>query len=73
MVKTATRGPAAAKSAQRILNVRPDSLECRNLMYTPTLVEVPTVRAFANYRKAGILILDQGQEGACTGFGLATV
>ncbi|MCC7412307.1 MAG: C1 family peptidase [Gammaproteobacteria bacterium] len=42
-------------------------------MYTPTLVEVGTTRPLASYRKAGVPILDQGQEGACTGFGLATV
>ena len=73
MVKTAKRKPTASKAARRVLDVRPDSLDFRDLMYTPTLVEVPTFRNLADYRKAGVPILDQGQEGACTGFGLATV
>ena len=54
-------------------DARPDTLDFRDLMYTPTLVEVPTSRRLADYRKARVPILDQGQEGACTGFGLATV
>lgn len=54
-------------------DARPDTLDFRDLMYTPSLVEVPTERPLAVYRKAEIPILDQGQEGACTGFGLATV
>jgi len=42
-------------------------------MFEPTLIEVPTERPLAHYLKAGVPILDQGQEGACTGFGLASV
>ena len=42
-------------------------------MFEPTLIEVPTERPLAQYVKARVPILDQGQEGACTGFGLATV
>ena len=42
-------------------------------MFTPTLVEVPPVIDLREYRKVGVPILDQGQEGACTGFGLATI
>ena len=42
-------------------------------MYEPTLVEVPTERPLSDYLKVRVPILDQGQEGACTGFGLATV
>ena len=42
-------------------------------MYEPTLIEVPTERPLETYLKAHVPILDQGQEGACTGFGLATV
>jgi hypothetical protein len=36
-------------------------------------VEVPPSRAPEDYRKVGVPILDQGTEGACTGYGLATV
>jgi len=42
-------------------------------MYEPTLIEVPTERPLETYLKAHVPILDQGKEGACTGFGLATV
>jgi hypothetical protein len=42
-------------------------------MFDPTLVDVPVRRPLADYRKRKVPILDQGSEGACTGFGLATV
>jgi hypothetical protein len=42
-------------------------------MYEPTLIEVPTERPLESYARIRVPILDQGQEGACTGFGLATV
>jgi hypothetical protein len=56
-----------------VLDARPDTLDFRDLMYQPTLIEVPPKRDLDEYRAAGVPILDQGQEGACTGFGLATV
>lgn len=64
---------AKAGGTQRLLNARPDGLDFRDRMYVPTLVEVPTRRDLNEYRKVGVPILDQGHEGACTGFGLATV
>ena len=42
-------------------------------MYVPTLVEVPTHIPLGDYLDYEVPILDQGSEGACTGFGLATV
>lgn len=42
-------------------------------MFEPSLIEVPVSRPLAEYRAAKVPILDQGQEGACTGYGLATV
>lgn len=63
----------SAAGVTRKLTVRPDGLDFRDRMYVPTLVEVPTVRELASYLTAGAPVLDQGQEGACTGFGLATV
>lgn len=60
-------------ATDRRLNARPDSVDFRDLMYVPTLVEVGTTLPLDSYRKAGVPILDQGKEGACTGFGLATV
>lgn len=72
MAKPSKNAPRIALS-ERKLTVRPDLLDFRDLMYTPTLVEVPSHRDLADYRKARVPILDQGREGACTGFGLATV
>lgn len=65
------RKTLAAKD--RRLNARPDALDFRDLMYTPTLVEVGTRIPLDRYRRRGAPVLDQGEEGACTGFGLATV
>ncbi len=59
--------------ATRVLDARPDTLDFRDLMYTPTLIEVPTHVPLGDYMDHGVPILDQGSEGACTGFGLATV
>src|SRR5512132_4305120 len=73
MSKKASKKSVSGSLQHRQLDARPDTLDFRDLMYTPTLVEVPTSRSLADYRKAGVPILDQGQEGACTGFGLATV
>lgn len=59
-------------TAYRLDAVR-DTPDFRDLLFTPTLVEVPATRPLEDYRAAGVPILDQGTEGACTGFGLATV
>lgn len=58
---------AAGKSRQ--LNVRKDPLDIRDRMYEPALM----LLASAIDHRQGAIILDQGQEGACTGFGLAAV
>ena len=42
-------------------------------MFEATLVEVPVRIALDEYQRWQVPILDQGTEGACTGFGLATV
>src|SRR5882672_8660815 len=57
----------------RHLDARPDTLDFRDRMFEPTLIEVPTSRPLEQYRKAKVPVLDQGDQGACTGFGLATV
>ncbi|MBI2768047.1 MAG: C1 family peptidase [Burkholderiales bacterium] len=62
-----------AKAVVRQLNARRDTLDFRDRMFEPTLIEVPVRIALDEYRKVGVPILDQGSEGACTGFGLATV
>jgi len=68
-----TRTTRPAKLSERRLNARPDTVDFRDLMYVPTLVEVGERRPLDEYREWGAPILDQGREGACTGFGLATV
>lgn len=62
-----------AVTPKRVKNVRPDAMDFRDLMFVPTLIEVPTTRPLSDYKKVKVPILDQGSEGACTGFGLATV
>jgi hypothetical protein len=57
----------------RNLTARPDPIDFRDAMYQATLVEVPKTRPLEDYQKVKVPILDQGAEGACTGFGLATV
>lgn len=56
-----------------ILNARRDTPDFRDRLYEATLVEVPPVLSLEEYQAHGVPILDQGREGACTGFGLATV
>jgi hypothetical protein len=63
----------ARGSTGRVLNVRADTLDFRDKMFVPTLVEVPSGIDLDTYLGRKVPILDQGTEGACTGFGLATV
>ncbi|MBI3792229.1 MAG: C1 family peptidase [Gemmatimonadetes bacterium] len=75
-------------TSRRVVNVRRDTVDFRDLMFVPTLTEVPELRTVEEYAalyapsrkgtgksaRGGVVpILDQGQEGACTGFGLAAV
>jgi hypothetical protein len=72
--RTAVRRPRRSpKTKTHRLDARADTLDFRDRMYEPTLIEVPTERPLDSYLKVHVPILDQGQEGACTGFGLATV
>lgn len=81
--KTATAKPAKnAKSGSPLgtLDARPDRLDFRDLLYRGPLRSLPPrfpsdadiKRFLPAYVKTG-LILNQGMEGACTGFGLACV
>ncbi len=71
-------GPVAARRAT--LNVTSDPQDLRDHMYMPPPNSLPKLypadadikTLLGAYSRAG-LILDQGQEGACTGFGLACV
>ncbi|MEH6404429.1 MAG: C1 family peptidase [Sneathiella sp.] len=58
-----------AAGEERILNVRPDPPDIRDRMYEPALIQL---RSKLDNRALG-KPLNQGQEGACTGFGLAAV
>src|SRR6185295_1662813 len=62
-----------SKPTKRTLDARPDTLDFRDRIFVPTLVEVSTELRLKDYKDVGVPILDQGAEGACTGFGLATV
>jgi hypothetical protein len=62
----------------RTLDARPDRLDLRDREFEPHVVSLPHAfpsdqkikEVLPKYEEAG-LILDQGEEGACTGFGLA--
>jgi hypothetical protein len=68
-----SQGARRGAAKDRVLDARPDTLDFRDRMFEPTLIEVQTERPLDEYRKIKVPILDQGTEGACTGFGLATV
>ena len=68
MPKNTTTTLTAAGS-KRVLNVRADPHDIRDRMYEPALTQL---KSEIDNRHA-TAILDQGQEGACTGFGLAAV
>ncbi|MEK6801582.1 MAG: C1 family peptidase [Nitrospirota bacterium] len=53
----------------RSLDVRPDDSDARDYIFSPSLALLPPERPF----HGGVPILDQGEEGACVGFALATV
>jgi hypothetical protein len=67
-------------SGGRTLDARPDRLDLRDREFTPGVVSLPDQwpsdkdirQLLPQYCKTG-LILNQGSEGACTGFGLACV
>ena len=76
----AARAPATAIPAAPlpVLDVAPDRVDLRDLPYRPPLVPLPeqwpppdlVAQHLETYCADG-MILDQGREGACTGYGLA--
>lgn len=63
----------------RTFDARPDRIDLRDRLYQPKLISLPSrypnVENIDQYLPAYAksLVLDQGEEGACTGFGLAAV
>ncbi len=63
----------------RTFDARPDRIDLRDRVYQPKLVSLPSrypnIEEIDQYLPtyAEYFVLDQGQEGACTGFGLAAV
>ena len=55
------------------LDARPDAADFRDRLYRPSLVEVPVRRLPDEWFRHGVPVLDQGPNGACTGYALATV
>ncbi len=59
----------------RTFDARPDTPDFRDRMYVPTLVEVPVHITLDQYRAQypdnDVPVLNQGREGACTGFAAA--
>jgi hypothetical protein len=60
--------PATAQRIRRTLDAAPDRIDVRDWQYQPTLLPLPDL--IVNCRRVP-RILDQGSEGACTGFALA--
>ena len=59
-----------AEKINKTLDAFPDKIDVRDWFYQPTLNPLP--EQFINFENTP-LVLDQGQEGACTGFALAAV
>lgn len=71
---------AKPSTSARLLDARPDRLDLRDLVYRPPLRSLPPayplesdVKKFITSYVAAGLVLDQGDQGACRGFGLACV
>jgi hypothetical protein len=62
----------------RLFDARPDRYDVRDRKYQPKLVNLPAEYPSTEFADKllnayGKLVLDQGEEGACTGFGLAAM
>ncbi|TWI04664.1 C1A family cysteine protease [Luteimonas cucumeris] len=69
----ARKSPRKPANATRLFDARPDTADFRDRMFEPTLVDVPTSVPLSEHLQRDVPMLDQGLEGACTAFGLATV
>jgi hypothetical protein len=68
MAQTRITKKIKAAGKQRILNVRRDPPDIRDRYYQPALLQLQE-----RVEQIGGQVLDQGSEGACTGFALAAV
>ena len=80
LVGATAPAPVTAAEQRAAANVNSDPADLRDRLYTPPPRSLPEVypgnnevKEFIPKYKAAGLILDQGREGACTGFGLACV
>ena len=74
--ETKKKTTLAPRLKGRALSAVPDTIDFRDHMFVPTLVEVPPELPLSVYKQRmrnGLDILDQGEEGACTGFALSAV
>ncbi|MBY5794988.1 C1 family peptidase [Rhizobium leguminosarum] len=60
-------------SSKRTFDALADTIDFRDAVFAPTLIRVESETDIGTYYNLRIPVLDQGSEGACTGFGLATV
>jgi hypothetical protein len=67
------KSPRKPARNARLFDARPDTADFRDRMFEPTLVDVPTSVPLSRHLRLRVPVLDQGDEGACTAFGLATV
>ncbi len=63
-------GPSKLRRSGKKLDAFPDRIDVRDWFYQPTLTALPDKMVNCD---SVPMILDQGQEGACTGFALAAV
>jgi hypothetical protein len=66
-------GAAAGRMDGHVLNVRPDPVDFRDVIYQPSLVELPMRLAPPSLATLGLAVREQGSEGSCTGQALAAV
>lgn len=62
-----------SNQVSRKFDTLPDPTDFRDKLFEPTLIEVPPRIDLKDYLDLKVPVLDQKNEGACTGFGLATV
>ena len=67
------RKKKALSNVTRNFDARPDRADFRDRLYEPGLHEVPREMPLSRWQKHKVPVLNQGEDGACVGFSLATV